>query len=132
VAQAYSMEGFEIRIDGHVLEMRTEGRRTAGMGRDPGRSFQSFMANSDIRGIMFDVRGAQYEFTDFEWEERARVLARLCHHVPTAIICRPDQTGQVACITDQIVARGGVALACRSRQAARSWLDTHVSSAIAG
>ncbi|WP_417488119.1 hypothetical protein [Maricaulis sp.] len=132
MAQAYSMEGFEIRIDGHVLEMRTEGTRTAAMGRDPGRSFQSFMANSDIGGIVFDVRGAQYEFTDFEWEERARVLARLCHHVPTAIICRPDQTGQVARITEQIDARGGVALACRSRQAARTWLDSRVPSNVTG
>ncbi|WP_323762192.1 hypothetical protein [Maricaulis sp.] len=123
MAQAYSMEGFEIRIDGHVLEMRTEGTRTSDMGRDPGRSFQSFMANSDIGGILFDVRGAQYEFTDFEWDERARLLARLCHHVPTAIVCRPDQTSQTTRIIEQIETRGGLALACRSRQAARVWLD---------
>ena len=131
MAQAYSMEGFEIRIDGNVLEMRTEGARTADMGVDTGRSFQSFMDNSDIRGIIFDVRGAHYVFTDLEWEERARLLARLCHHVPSAMICRPDQADQVARVVKHFEARGGKTQVCRSRLAARAWLDRCVSPDLA-
>lgn len=132
MAQAYSMEGFEIRIDGNVLEMRTEGMRTSDMATDPGRSFQSFLNNTDVRGILFDVRGAHYKFTDIEWDERARLLGRLCHHVPTAIISRPDQSAQIARIVEQIEKRGGMALACRSRRSARDWIDTLTETNPAG
>lgn len=123
MAQAYSMEGFEIRVDGGVLEMRTEGVRTAAMGRDPGRSFATFLANSKVTAIVYDIRGATYEFTPTAWEERARVLARLCNPYPTALVARPDQDAQIFRIVELINQRGGIGLACRSREAARSWLD---------
>ena len=123
MVQAYSMEGFEIRIDGRVLEMRTEGTRTAGMGRDAARSFESFLTHADISAILFDVRGARYEFSPDAWEERARIVARLCSPYPTAVIGRPDQDHQISRIMKLLKVRGGVGLQCRSRQAARIWLD---------
>ncbi|WP_291844798.1 hypothetical protein [Maricaulis sp.] len=126
MAQAYSMEGFEIRIDSKVLEMRTEGTRTAVMGRDPGRSFESFLANSDIAGILFDVRGASYDFTPVAWEERARVVARICQPYPTAFVGRPEQEEQINRIMELLEERGGIGLQCRSRKVARIWLDGHV------
>ncbi|OLF80810.1 hypothetical protein AWH62_13895 [Maricaulis sp. W15] len=125
MVQAYSMEGFEIRIDGSVLEMRTEGTRTVGMGRDSGRSFESFLAHSDVSGVLFDVRGAHYDFTPDAWEERARVIARICTPYPTAFVGRPDQDGQIGRVMELLEARGGSALHCRSRQSARVWLDGH-------
>jgi len=122
VVQAYSMQGFEIRIDGQVLEMRTDGTRTAAMGRDPGRSFESFLANTHVTGILFDVRGADYQLDEIEWEERARLIARVCQGHPTAFVNRQDQDIQVARVLHHLEARGGRGLSCRSRQAARIWL----------
>lgn len=127
MAQAYSMEGFEIRIDGNVLEMRTEGARTSDMGRDPGRSFETFLSHSYVAAILFDVRGATYEFSATEWEERARIVARNCSPYPTAFIGRPDQDEQISRIVELLEQRGGTGLKCRSRQAARLWLDGLVS-----
>ena len=129
MAQAYSMEGFDIRIDGHVLEMRTDGTRTAAMGRDPRRSFESFLANSDTRAILFDVRGAHYHFSDSEWEERARLIARLCQGRPTAFVNHQDQDAQVARVLHHLDMRNGQGLSCRSRQAARIWLRGVTESA---
>jgi len=116
------MEGFDIRIDGQVLEMRTEGTRTAAMGRDPGRSFESFLANIHVTGILFDVRGADYQMDEIEWEERARRIARICQDLPTAFVGRQDQDAQIARVLHHLEARNGRGLACRSRQAARIWL----------
>lgn len=132
MAQAYSMEGFEIRIDGGVLEMRTEGTRTAGMGNDPARSFESFLANSDIFGVLFDVRGAVYEFSDLEWEERARTIARVCQPFPTAIVSRPDQDAAARRIQELLELRGGTGLTCRSRQVARDWLQKMTARPVPG
>ncbi len=118
------MEGFEIRIDGRVLEMRTDGPRTAAMGRDPARSFESFLANADVIGILFDVRGADYHFSEIELEERARTIARICQDLPTAIVSRQDQDAQVARVLHHLEARDGRGLVCRSRRAARIWLSS--------
>lgn len=123
VVQAYSTEGFDIRIDGQVLEMRTDGTRTAEMGREPGRSFESFLANSHVTGILFDIRGAHYQMVEIEWEERARLIARICQDLPTAFVNRQDQDAQIACVLKQLDARSGRGLSCRSRQAARVWLS---------
>ncbi|BDX00401.1 hypothetical protein [Maricaulis maris] len=132
MAQAYSMEGFEIRIDGGVLEMRTEGTRKPEMGSDPGRSFESFLANSDISGVLFDVRGAQYEFSDLEWEERARTISRVCQSFPTAIVSRPDQDAATRRVLDLLELRGGTGLSCRSRQVARDWLQEMTAPSVPG
>ncbi|WP_168206269.1 hypothetical protein [Labrenzia sp. PHM005] len=36
VVRAHSMHGFDLRFEGGILEMRTEGERTAAAGQDPG------------------------------------------------------------------------------------------------
>ncbi|WP_300545645.1 hypothetical protein [Maricaulis sp.] len=122
VIQAYSMEGFDIRIDGDILEMRTEGDRTPSTGTDPRRAFESFLAASPVRGILFDVRGARYHFQAGQWEERARVIARLTRSRVIAIIGREDQDALIDRVLEYHAEMGGSGMAFRSRAEARNWL----------
>lgn len=129
MVHAYSMEGFEIRIDGDILEMRTEGVRTAPMGRDPGRAFESFLAAAPARAVLFDLRGAHYQFGPAEWEERARTIARLCRRHAVAAIGREDQDAQIARVLELHAGMGGEGRAFRSRQRARDWLRASIDAA---
>lgn len=126
--RAYSMEGFEIRIDGDILEMRTEGIRRSHMGRDPGRAFESFLAATPVRGVLFDVRGAHYDFGAAEWEERARTIARLCRHHVMALIGRDDQDAQIAQVIELHAGMGGENSVFRSRRKAREWLRVTIDA----
>jgi hypothetical protein len=96
VVRAYSMQGFDLRFGGGILEMRTEGERTAAAGRDPGRAFEHFLASEPVQGVLFDVRGAYYKLEPVQWGIRIRTIARLCSNRAMAVIARDDQTPSVA------------------------------------
>lgn len=132
MVQAYSMEGFELRVDRGILEMRTEGERSAGKGRDVARAFRHFLDSKPVRAVLFDVRGARYTLNDREWEERAHGIARLCRVLPIAIIDREDQTGQTRRVLDIHREMGGTGEAFRSRTAARRWLHQVTATTATG
>jgi hypothetical protein len=132
MVQAYSMEGFDLRIDSGILEMRTEGERTVGKGRDVARAFEHFLASRPVRAVMFDVRGAQYALDDREWEERAHGIARLCRALPIAIIDREDQSAQTRRVIELHARMDGTSQSFRSRAAARKWLRQFTAVAAAG
>jgi hypothetical protein len=122
------MEGFDIRIDGDILEVRTEGVRTSHMGRDPRRAFESFLAATQVNGVLFDIRGAQYDFAGTEWAERARIIARLCRRHAMAVIGREDQDAQIAQVIEHHIAMDGESEAFRSRRRARDWLRSRIDA----
>lgn len=123
MAHAYSMEGFELRFEGGVLEMRTDGIRTESMGTDPRRAFESLLKNAAVRAVLFDIRGAQYDIHGPALEERARIIGRLCRDFPIALVARPDQDGLAGIFCEMHARQGGDSRICRSRNAARDWLQ---------
>ena len=122
MAHAYSTEGFDILIEDGILEMRTEGVRTERAGADPQRAFESLLASAPVRGILFDVRGANYDIDDVSWEARARTISRLCRDYPVGLVARPDQDDQIASIQLYHRERSGQSRTFRSRREARDWL----------
>ena len=127
MAAQVSMDGFEIRIKDQILEMRTEGMRTASMGRDPERVFESLTRSAPVKAVLFDVREAHYVLDATKWEERARVVARMCRDFTCAFIIRPDQTEQVEVLTALHRGYGAVSAHFRSRSQARVWLKERIS-----
>jgi hypothetical protein len=129
VAQAYSMQGFDITVDDGILEMRTEGKRTSATGPDAGRTFENFLRSSSVRAVIFDVRGADYAMNDREWEERARTVARVCRDYLVAIIDREDQSRHSARVLELHESMGGRGRPFRSRAQARAWLRQELAQA---
>jgi hypothetical protein len=127
MAANLSMDGFEIRIKDGILEMRTEGMRTAGMGLDPERAFKSLVRLHPIEAILFDVRQAHYVLDDLAWSERARIVARMCKSYTTAFICRPDQVDQTRIVLDFHTEFGGRSDQFRSRKMARDWIRARMA-----
>lgn len=119
---SYSMEGFELRLEGRVLEMRSEGERTARASHDAGRAFSSFFADGIVQGVIFDLRGAEYALSDRQWEERAHAFARECRSLPLAVIDRQDQAGKTERLLELHTGMGGRNAGFRSRTEARNWI----------
>jgi hypothetical protein len=128
MATSLSMDGFEIRIKDQILEMRTEGLRTAGTGTDPARAFQSMVSSHNIKAVLFDIREAHYVLNEQAWAERARIVARLCKGFTTAFICRSDQTEQTKSVLGFHRDFGGTSEQFRSRALARDWLLLQIKS----
>ncbi len=51
VVRAYSLQGFDLRFGGGILEMRTEGERTVAAGWDPGRAFEHVLASESVLDV---------------------------------------------------------------------------------
>lgn len=130
MAAQLSMDGFEIRIKDKILEMRTEGMRTAGMGQDPERAFESLTRAAEVEAVLFDVRAAHYLLDDVAWEQRARVIARMCRNYTCALITRPDQAHQMTRLMALHADFGGESESFRSRTEAREWLLARLEKTI--
>lgn len=129
MARSYSMEGVDMIIHGAVLEVRTEGERTHGNGAAAANTFESFLAAINPPAIMFDIRGAHYLFSELEWQERARSLARMCLGRVICVIDRDDQSEQTRTILEIHAERGGKGRTFRSRAEGLEWLNQMVARA---
>ncbi len=116
-------------IHGAVLEVRTEGERTHRNGAAAANTFESFLAAINPPAVLFDIRGAHYRFTDLEWQERARSLARMCLGRVIGIIDREDQSAQTRVVLQVHGERGGQGRAFRSRAKALDWLNSVLARA---
>ena len=126
--RAYSVDGFELRVDGRILEMRTEGDRGPGMDRNNRRTLESFLASGNVRGVLFDVRRAHYRDSGVESDECIRTLARICRRHFTAVIGRADQSTPTGKLVGLHAQMGGHGRAFRSRDHALEWLDRQVAA----
>ena len=126
---SYSMEGFELRLEGPVLEMRTEGERTTGLVHDTSPAFGSFFDRHDIRGVIVDLRSAEYQFNARQWEEGAHAFARRCRALPLAVIDRQDQARRTQRLLELHTGMGGQSESFRSRKKARNWIRQSIDAA---
>lgn len=129
MARSYSMEGVDMRIHGSVLEIRTEGERTHANGSSAANTFESFLLAMDPPGVLFDIRGAHFVFSDLEWQERARSLARMCQGRLMTVVDREDQSEQTRAVLDIHTERGGRGRAFRSRAKALDWMRDMLAQA---
>ena len=125
---SYSMEGFELRLEGPVLEIRTEGERTNGAVHDTSPAFDSFFDRREVRGVIFDLRSADYLFNDRQWEEGAHAFARRCRALPLAIIDRQDQAHRTQRLLELHCGMGGRSETFRSRSKARNWIRQSIGA----
>jgi len=117
-----------LRLEGPVLEIRTEGERTDGVVHDASPAFDSFFDRHDVRGVIFDLRSADYLFNDRQWEEGAHAFARRCRALPLAIIDRQDQAGRTQRLLELHSGMGGKSESFRSRTTARSWIRQSIDA----
>ncbi|WP_203292930.1 hypothetical protein [Maricaulis parjimensis] len=127
MTRSYSMEGVDMRIHGSVLEIRTEGERTHSNGSAAANTFESFLTAMDPPAVLFDIRGAHYLFSDLEWQERARSLARMCQGRVMSVVDRDDQSEQTRLVLEIHRERGGKGRVFRSRAKALQWLEDMVA-----
>lgn len=129
MTHSYSMEGFELRVEGPVLEMRSDGERTETRSREAGRAFDSFISDGTVQGVIFDLRGADYAYSDQQWEERAHAFARQCRDLPLAVIDREDQAGRTRRLLELHSGMAGRNAGFRSRKQAQDWIQQCIDCA---
>lgn len=120
--RTYSTSQFEIRIKNGLLEMRTEGLRTAAMGAEPEQALDSLLASAPVRAVSFDVRASDFRVSAVQLACRVRHIGRQCRGLPIAFIGRVDQEEQIRLAVTEVEAMNGTARGFRSRSKAHAWL----------
>jgi hypothetical protein len=122
--RTYSTSQFEIRIKDGLLEMRTDGVRTSGMGTEPQRALDSLLRGAPVDAVAFDIRASEFRISDTELESRVREIGRQFRGLPLAFIGRRDQQAQIRLAAAVIGQMNGTARAFISRDKAHAWLRT--------
>ncbi len=122
--RTYSTSQFEIRIADGLLEMRTQGERTAAMGAEPELALDRLLASAPVRAIAFDIRASDFRLSAVQVETRIRQIGRQCRGLPIAFIGRADQHEQTRLAVRVIGQMDGNARGFRSRDEAQAWLRT--------
>lgn len=122
--RTYSTSQFEIRIKDGLLEMRTDGLRTSGMGAEPQRALDSLLRSAPVDAVAFDIRASDFRISDTELECRVREIGRQFRGLPLAFIGRRDQQAQIRLAAAVIGQMNGTARAFISRDKAHAWLRT--------
>ena len=120
--RTYSMQGFELRLVGGVIELRAQGERTVGDELAPARVFSSMARHLSSRLILYDIRDADYRLDARQWEERFRFVARLFKGYRIAYVTRADQAETARQSRRAHARNGDKADVFNSRDKAHAWL----------
>ncbi|WP_203294909.1 hypothetical protein [Maricaulis parjimensis] len=116
------LSDFQIEDNG-LLRFRASGERTNENTPGALNAFEQTMARHEVRGILADLRRAEYSMDETEFNIAQRGMARKFGPIPVAVITRNGQESQLSQATDIIQANGGtMRFFFRSYDEAEAWI----------
>jgi len=119
---SYSSGDFQYKLVDGVIELKIEGERLPGSGKNLAREFRNQAPRANTNLIIFDIRESYHPLTKAEWAEKIERTAILFKGYILALVIRPDQMIESMEMQQAHEAKGGIIKTFSRPGDAREWV----------